>query len=202
MLHFNFRNKGFRGFTLIELLVVIAIIGLLGTIISGPINSARNKAKDAKKIGDIKNIQAALAQYADTNGQFPLTLGALSPQYIDAVPRNTLAAYTPQMDKYIYIIYDTDPAAATTLYTGYHLLTKLSVTGNPALDTDADCGGNNCSVAAVSSVSVTNWTSAADPGAPANATTDVTAANTTDTSASICSAGAANSCVFDVRGNI
>lgn len=200
MSHFNFRNKGFRGFTLIELLVVIAIIGLLGTIISGPINNARNKAKDAKKVADIKNLQAGLAQYADTNGQFPLTLGLLAPQFIDAVPRNVVAGYAPQQDRYIYIIYDTDPGAATVLYTGYHLLTKLSVTGNAALDTDADCGAG-CGIVGVNTTLVTNFTAAAsDPGMPANAATDVAAV--ADTSATVCAPATMNNCIYDVRGTI
>lgn len=197
MSHFNFTNKGFRGFTLIELLVVIAIIGLLGTIISGPINNARNKAKDAKKIADIKNIQAGLAQYADTNGQYPLTLGALVPNYLDAVPGNVNAAYTPQADKYMYVIYNTNTVAAP-LYTAYHLFTKLSVTGNAALDTDADCGGATCAIGTIAATAVTNFTSVADPGAPANAATDIVA--TADTVATVCTP-TITTCVYDVRGN-
>lgn len=45
-----------RGFTLIELLVVIAIIGLLSTMAVVSLNSARGKARDAKRVSDIKQI--------------------------------------------------------------------------------------------------------------------------------------------------
>ena len=58
-----------RGFTLIELLVVIAIIGLLSTIISVAMGNARLKARDAKRMSDLKQIQTALElYYTDQNG--------------------------------------------------------------------------------------------------------------------------------------
>ena len=49
----SFVRNGFKGFTLIELLVVIAIIGLLSTVIINPVQSARKKARDAKKIAEL-----------------------------------------------------------------------------------------------------------------------------------------------------
>jgi len=45
-----------QGFTLIELLVVIAIIGLLSTMAVVSLNSARGKARDAKRVSDVKQI--------------------------------------------------------------------------------------------------------------------------------------------------
>ena len=60
-----------KGFTLIELLVVIAIIGLLATIVMVSLNSARAKARDAKRLADAKAIVVALALYYDKNGQYP-----------------------------------------------------------------------------------------------------------------------------------
>ncbi|MCX6785799.1 MAG: type II secretion system protein [Candidatus Komeilibacteria bacterium] len=42
------RNR--KGFTLIELLVVIAIIGLLSSLAVVNLNSARGKARDAKRL--------------------------------------------------------------------------------------------------------------------------------------------------------
>ena len=90
------KTNVYRGFTLIELLVVIAIIGLLATIISGPINNARNKARDVKKIADMKEVQHALDVYADDNGTYPNTLIALYPKYIDNNLQNFAAApYRP-----------------------------------------------------------------------------------------------------------
>jgi len=74
----NFKKSGF---TLIELLVVIAIIGLLASIVLVSLNSARAKARDAKRIADIRQIQAALEMYYDQNGTYPISgnCGATSP---------------------------------------------------------------------------------------------------------------------------
>lgn len=58
-----------KGFTLIELLVVIAIIGLLSTLAVVALTSARAKARDAKRISDIKQVQTALELYFADQGQ-------------------------------------------------------------------------------------------------------------------------------------
>jgi len=50
-----------KGFTLIELLVVIAIIGLLSTMAVVSLNSARAKARDAKRLNDVKQMANILS---------------------------------------------------------------------------------------------------------------------------------------------
>ena len=60
-----------QGFTLIELLVVIAIIGVLATTVMLSVSSARIKARDAKRAGDVKQLISALEQYHITNGYYP-----------------------------------------------------------------------------------------------------------------------------------
>ncbi|MFA5021899.1 MAG: type II secretion system protein [Patescibacteria group bacterium] len=65
-----------QGFTLIELLVVIAIIGLLSTLAVVSLNSARQKARDAKRVADIKQIQTALELYFNDNNSYPNDVGA------------------------------------------------------------------------------------------------------------------------------
>jgi prepilin-type N-terminal cleavage/methylation domain-containing protein len=62
-----------RGFTLIELLVVIAIIGLLSSVVLASLNSARGKARDARRKEDLAQIYTALALYYDDHGYLPLT---------------------------------------------------------------------------------------------------------------------------------
>jgi len=59
------KNKK-RGFTLIELLVVIAIIGILATIVLVSLNTARAKARDARRSSDMHQIALAMEMQYDS----------------------------------------------------------------------------------------------------------------------------------------
>ncbi|MEN9413387.1 MAG: protein ral secretion pathway protein [Candidatus Parcubacteria bacterium] len=85
--------KNSRGFTLIELLVVIAIIGILASIVMASLDSARVKARDARRVSDINQIQKALSLYAsDTNGTYPASAATTSLIGTDAVSLALVAA--------------------------------------------------------------------------------------------------------------
>lgn len=139
----TFTKKSFRGFTLIELLVVIAIIGLLSTIIAAPIQSARKKARDAKKIAELKSTQLAFEQYAESNSaQYPILISSLSPQFMPVLPTFAASTTSNPRDAFLYTYYTASSSGAQSQIFAYHFGVKLEVYG-PALETDRDCFGAN-----------------------------------------------------------
>ena len=67
------RVSSSRGFTLIELLVVISIIGLLASVVLVAVNSSRQKARDAKRVGDMNQIAKAMELFFNSNFSYPTT---------------------------------------------------------------------------------------------------------------------------------
>ena len=51
----------YKGFTLIELLVVISIIGILSSLVVVSLNDARAKARDARRLSDIRQMANVFA---------------------------------------------------------------------------------------------------------------------------------------------
>ena len=108
----NNRNKNNKGFTLIELLVVIAIIAILSTVVMAGLNSARLKGRDARRLSDIKQMQAAAELFFDSCGGYPNTFvtteatGCTSPTtlgtYMSLVPTPPTPQATP--NGYVYTI--------------------------------------------------------------------------------------------------
>ena len=90
------------GFTLLELFAVVAVFGLLASIVLASLTSARSKARDARRISDLRQIATALALYAADNsgGTYPAWGGWSSwgaawdtfipSQYIITVPKDPL----------------------------------------------------------------------------------------------------------------
>ena len=83
------KNK--KGFTLVELLVVIAIIGILATIVLVSLGGARSKARDSKRMADIRQIAAAMEMYYSDQEQYALI-------QVDANGRLTTTAIGTYLD--------------------------------------------------------------------------------------------------------
>lgn len=75
--HFYLAKKQ-KGFTLIELLVVIAIIGLLASVVLVALNSARQKSRDAKRVGDLNQLAKAMELYFNDVAAYPTGTGYTS----------------------------------------------------------------------------------------------------------------------------
>lgn len=69
-----------KGFTLLELLVVMGIIGMLAIIALPNFMSARQRARDAQRKSDLRQIQKALELYK---------LDQNPPSFMDAGPGDT-----------------------------------------------------------------------------------------------------------------
>ena len=123
-----------RGFTLIELLVVIAIIGILSSIVLASLNSARQKGRDARRLGDIKQIQLALELYYDAHSAYPTAAlyasNLVSEGFISTLPLDPSSGLS-----YAYAGLKTGTG---TTCTSYHLGALLETSGHSALDSDID----------------------------------------------------------------
>ncbi len=100
------------GFTLIELLVVISIISLLATIVFVSINEQRKKARDAKRIADIQQINKAIQMYITDNGHPPYLGGNCSADKPDnGCYADTVGHYLTELQQELrpYITIPQDP---------------------------------------------------------------------------------------------
>jgi len=62
-----------KGFTLIELLIIIAIVGLLAVFSVLMLQSSRVRARDSRRLVDIKQLQSALSLYEHDAKEYPET---------------------------------------------------------------------------------------------------------------------------------
>lgn len=105
-----------KGFTLIELLVVVAIIGILTSMALVALSDARQRARDARRVSDIRQIMTALELYYLDYSRYPTTAS-------QALTDKTLTAWG----------FTAKPGSGTVY--------MADVPNNPKPATDKNCAG-------------------------------------------------------------
>lgn len=109
-------KKGFalsqsKGFTLIEMLVVVAVIAVLAGITLTGVGGFTSRARDTRRVGDLRSVQNYLEFYFSKCGRYPgaTACGATNPSTWADVQSalNSYGAKTPA-----------DPVAAKTYFYG------------------------------------------------------------------------------------
>ncbi len=120
-----------KGFTLIELLVVIAIIGGLSALLLPNYMGARERARDAQRKNDLKQIQKALEMYKQdqTPAAYPTGLPPVGSQWVNGT--------TVYMNKF-----PSDPNRTPNNYYYTYNNSNLTYTLCACLENKADADGS------------------------------------------------------------
>ncbi len=157
----NLKNKiqksGFRGFTLLELVIVIAIIGILAVIVLPNMIQALAKARDAKKMTELRGIQTFLTVTGiDTSVRYPNTEPDLKTWMTltkNRAPQGLSGTGAAKFYNYVGINCDTNSGSVTiagtqfpTTCSSFQLWTELEA-DNAAMRLDADLVTSSCAAA-------------------------------------------------------
>lgn len=154
--------KGHKGFTLIEILIVVGIIAILASVVLIGLGPTQRIGRDARRIADLRQVQAALELYFNKCGYYP---GPVS-SGPTCSPFSTITTWSALTNSIIGSTLGVgqlpnDPATGRNYFygaaaggTGYVLGARLEDSNNPALRTDIDgtVNGVNCGTATADTV--------------------------------------------------
>src|SRR3989338_313099 len=90
-------NKHKKGFTLLELLVVMSVIGILVGIATINYATAQQRARDARRKGDLKYLQDAAEQYYGVcSFSYPYVTGTIPTAVFCTSPSTAVAPTIPK----------------------------------------------------------------------------------------------------------
>jgi len=182
---FQFFSKDKKGFTVVELMVTVSIIGILSTITFASFSQAQKRARIAKRISDLKQMQVALEYYYAVNKVYPDSGSAwksecggvynwnvgittanqvipeLIPNYIPKIPSDPRMDISTPNSCYIYMSNGSD-----YFLKAWNMveMTSADYLAQPQLVDPASDGGSNNSI--VDGTTVTSW-KVYSPGAAA-----------------------------------
>ncbi len=127
-----------KGFTLVELLIVVGIIGVLATLLMANFIGVRQRARDAQRKSDLRQLQSALEIYRSDQGTYKAaagtTLGACLSSLQAGSPAVTYMSKIP-----------CDPGGSYNSGSYFYSSTGSTYTLGACLENSADSQGTNTS---------------------------------------------------------
>jgi len=137
-----------KGFTIIEMLIVVTIIAVLAGLILRGMGGALPKSRDAKRMGDLKNVQNMLEMYYNTSNPstYPsaTTWSDLEKQLQSVLGNKIKLPQDPSGGTNTYYYCPDAAADANGTITGYILGAQLEVTSSTDSITGVTCNGKTC----------------------------------------------------------
>ncbi len=159
-----------KGFTLIELLIVIAIIGLLSTLALVSLTSAQQRARDTKRVADVKAMQTAMELYWNENAAYPAVIATTTWSTLESDLTDFLSALPvdPEHTAQVYFYGVASNATAAEYLQEYVVGATIENTGHQGLSQDVDGNAGTVpadynSVTSTNTVATGSAVSCADP---------------------------------------